>query len=129
MLFLFLGETLRSVVFPQPLGPSRANTDPRSTHNLTSSAYKIIIILSADSYTILDPGRRVAKLVARLRATAALWVPIQKAFKNHKWASGRTKYSGFVSKLNKLSEEYLSPQKTQKAEVFFIRKILGGRMI
>jgi hypothetical protein len=38
--------------------------------------------------------------------------------------SGRTKYSAFVSKLNKLSEEYLSPQKTQKAAVFFIRKIL-----
>ncbi len=42
--------------------------------------------------------------------------------------SGRTKYSAFVSKLSKLSEEYLSPQKTQKAAVFFIRKILGGRM-
>ncbi len=26
------------------------------------------------------------------------------------------------------SEEYLSPQKTQKAAVFFIQKILGGRM-
>jgi hypothetical protein len=38
--------------------------------------------------------------------------------------SGRTKYSAFVSKLNKLSEEYLSPQKTQKAAVFFIQKIL-----
>ncbi len=34
--------------------------------------------------------------------------------------SGRTKYSAFVSKLNKLSEEYLSPQKTHKAAVFFI---------
>ncbi len=34
--------------------------------------------------------------------------------------SGRTKYSAFVSKLSKLSEEYLSPQKTQKAAVFFI---------
>jgi hypothetical protein len=47
------------------------------------------------------------------------------------WAymySGRTKYSAFVSKLSKLSEEYLSPQKTQKAAVFFIWKILGGRM-
>ncbi len=43
--------------------------------------------------------------------------------------SGRTKYSAFVSKLNKLSEEYLSPQKTQKAAVFFIQKILGRRMI
>ncbi len=43
--------------------------------------------------------------------------------------SGRTKYSAFVSKLNKLSEEYLSPQKTQKAAVFFIRKIFGGRLI
>ncbi len=43
--------------------------------------------------------------------------------------SGRTKYSAFVLKLNKLSEEYLSPQKTQKAAVFFIRKILGRRMI
>ncbi len=43
--------------------------------------------------------------------------------------SGRTKYSAFVSKLNKLSEEYLSPQKTQKAAVFFIRKILGRRLI
>ncbi len=43
--------------------------------------------------------------------------------------SGRTKYSAFVSKLNKLSEEYLSPQKTQKAAVFFIGKILGSRLI
>jgi hypothetical protein len=43
--------------------------------------------------------------------------------------SGRTKYSAFVSKLNKLSEEYLSPQKTQKAAVFFIGKILGRRLI
>ncbi len=43
--------------------------------------------------------------------------------------SGRTKYSAFVSKLNKLSEEYLSPQKTQKAAVFFIRKILARRLI
>ena len=43
--------------------------------------------------------------------------------------SGRTKYSALVSKLNKLSEEYLSPQKTQKATVFFIRKILDRRMI
>jgi hypothetical protein len=39
--------------------------------------------------------------------------------------SGRTKYSAFVTKL---SEEYLSPQKTQKAAVFIIRKIFGGRM-
>ena len=38
--------------------------------------------------------------------------------------SGRTKYSAFVSKLNKLSEEYLSPQKTQKAAVFFYWKDL-----
>jgi hypothetical protein len=29
-----------------------------------------------------------------------------------------------VSKLNKSSMEYLSPQKTQKAAVFFIRKNL-----
>jgi hypothetical protein len=43
--------------------------------------------------------------------------------------SGRTKYSAFVSKPNKLSEEYLSPQKTQKAAVFFIGKILGRRLI
>ncbi len=43
--------------------------------------------------------------------------------------SGRTKYSVFVSKLNKLSEEYLSPQETQKAAVFFIGKILGSRLI
>ncbi len=43
--------------------------------------------------------------------------------------SGRTKYSAFVSKLNKLSEEYLSPQKTQKAAGFFIGKILGRRLI
>ncbi len=39
--------------------------------------------------------------------------------------SGRTKYIAFVSKLNKLSEEYLSPQKTQKAAVFFYSKDLG----
>ncbi len=39
--------------------------------------------------------------------------------------SGRTKYSVLVSKLNKLSEEYLSPEKTQKAAVFFYSKDLG----
>ena len=39
--------------------------------------------------------------------------------------SGRTKYSAFLSKLNKLSEEYLSPQKTQKAAVFLYWKDLG----
>ncbi len=39
--------------------------------------------------------------------------------------SGRTKYSAFVSKLNKLSEEYLSPQETQKAAVFFYWEDLG----
>jgi hypothetical protein len=36
--------------------------------------------------------------------------------------SGRTKYSAFVSKLNKLSEEYMSPQKTQKAAVFLLER-------
>ncbi len=45
------------------------------------------------------------------------------------WYSGRTKYSAFVSKLSKLSEKYLSLQKTQKAAVFFSRKIFGGTMI
>ncbi len=39
--------------------------------------------------------------------------------------SGRTKYSALVSKLSKLSEEYLSPQKTQKAVIFFYSKELG----
>ncbi len=40
--------------------------------------------------------------------------------------SGRTKYSAFVSKLNKLSEEYKKDkrQKTQKAAVFFYSKDL-----
>jgi hypothetical protein len=42
--------------------------------------------------------------------------------------SGRTKYSAFVPKLSKLSGEYLCPQKTQKAAVFFIRKIFGWRV-
>ncbi len=42
--------------------------------------------------------------------------------------SGRTKYSACASKLSKLSEEYLCPQKTQKAAVFFIRKIFGWRV-
>ncbi len=41
--------------------------------------------------------------------------------------SGRTKYSALVSKLYKLSEVYLSPEKTQKAAVFFIRKILDRK--
>ncbi len=36
--------------------------------------------------------------------------------------SGRTEYSALVSKLNKLSEEYLSPQKTQKAAVFLFER-------
>ena len=39
---------------------------------------------------------------------------------------GRTKYSALVSKLYKLSEEYLSPQKTQKAAGFFYSKDLGA---
>ncbi len=39
--------------------------------------------------------------------------------------SGRTKYSPCVSKLRKLSKEYLSPQKTQKAAAFFYSKELG----
>ncbi len=43
--------------------------------------------------------------------------------------SGRTKYSACVSKFSKLSEEYRSPQKTQRAAVFFIPRILAGRMI
>ncbi len=38
--------------------------------------------------------------------------------------SGRTKYSAFVSKLSNLSGEYLCPQKTQKAVVFFYSKDL-----
>jgi hypothetical protein len=38
--------------------------------------------------------------------------------------SGRTKYSAFVSKLSKLSGEYLCPQRTQKAAVFFYSKDL-----
>ena len=42
--------------------------------------------------------------------------------------SGRTKYSPCVSKLRKLSKEYLSPQKTQKAAVFFIQKNLDLKM-
>jgi hypothetical protein len=42
--------------------------------------------------------------------------------------SGRTKYSACASKLSKLSGEYLCPQKTQKAAVFFIRKIFGWRV-
>jgi hypothetical protein len=40
--------------------------------------------------------------------------------------SGRTKYSAFVSKLSKLSEKYLSLQKTQKAAVFLIERSLAG---
>ena len=52
----------------------------------------------------------------------------KKAIYTVAYYSGRTKYSAFVSKLSKLSEEYLSPQKTQKAAVFFIQKILGGTM-
>ncbi len=43
--------------------------------------------------------------------------------------SGLTKYSPCVSKLRKLSKEYLSPQKTQKAAVFFIKKNLDLKMI
>ncbi len=43
-----------------------------------------------------------------------------KSKKNHKILySGRTKYSACASKLSKLSREYLCPQKTQKAAVFF----------
>jgi hypothetical protein len=40
--------------------------------------------------------------------------------------SGRTKYSAFVSKLSKLSDEYLSPQKTQKAAFFLFEKSWTG---
>jgi hypothetical protein len=41
--------------------------------------------------------------------------------------SGRTKYSAFVSKLIKLSEKYLSLQKTQKAAVFLIVRSSAGK--
>ncbi len=51
-------------------------------------------------------------------------IPYQKHF----IYSGRTKYSAFVSKLSKLPGEYLCPQKTQKAAVFFIQKIFGWRV-
>jgi hypothetical protein len=37
-------------------------------------------------------------------------------------------YTAFVSKLSKLSGEYICPQKTQKAAVFFIQKIFGWRV-
>ncbi len=43
--------------------------------------------------------------------------------------SGLTKYSPCVSKLRKLSKEYLSPQKAQKAAVFFIQKNVDLKMI
>jgi hypothetical protein len=43
--------------------------------------------------------------------------------------SGRRKYSACVSKLGKLSGEYIWVQKTQKSPVFFIQKILCWRMI
>ncbi len=42
--------------------------------------------------------------------------------------SGLTKYSPCVSKVRKLSKEYLSPQKTQKAAVFFTQKNLDLKM-
>ncbi len=42
----------------------------------------------------------------------------------HMKYSGRTKYSAFVSKLSKLSGEYLCPQKRQKAAGFFYSKDL-----
>jgi hypothetical protein len=40
--------------------------------------------------------------------------------------SGRTKYSAFVSKLCKLSAEYLCPQKTQTAAVFLFERSSAG---
>ncbi len=43
--------------------------------------------------------------------------------------SGLTKYSPCVSKLKKLSKEYLSPQKTQKLRFFFIQKNFDLKMI
>ena len=39
--------------------------------------------------------------------------------------SGRTKYNACVSKLGKLSKQYICPQKTQKAPVFFNLKDFG----
>jgi hypothetical protein len=36
---------------------------------------------------VVSIGRWMAKLVARLLATAALWVPIQISLKNTKWAT------------------------------------------
>ncbi len=53
----------------------------------------------------------------RKQNTLAPLIHTFKAFSKH---SGRTKYSPFVSKLSKSSEECLSPQKTQKAATFFI---------
>ncbi len=40
--------------------------------------------------------------------------------------SGRTKYSACVSKLGKLSEQYICPQKTQKALVFLFERFWAG---
>ncbi len=48
--------------------------------------------------------------------------------KNLTFLQWRTKFSPCVSKLNDFSEEYLSPQRTQKAAVYFSRKNLGLRI-
>jgi hypothetical protein len=50
------------------------------------------------------------------------------AIRNMKY-SGRTKYSAFVSKLIKLSEKYLSLQKTQKAAFFLIERSSAGEYL
>ncbi len=47
-------------------------------------------------------------------------------FKTSHIYSGGTKYSPCVSKLRKLSEEYLSPQKTQRAAFFIFERTWAG---
>ncbi len=71
------------------------------------------------------------KLILRSKTFLATWFDLYTLIPDFTYCtySGRTKYSPCVSKLRKLSEEYLSPQKTQKAAVFFILKNLGWKMI
>jgi hypothetical protein len=60
--------------------------------------------------------RCILQCVAEMGGKGGCRVVFESIYRRY---NGRTKYSAFVYKLCKFSEEYLSPQEKQKAAVFF----------
>ncbi len=60
---------------------------------------------------------------------ASEWANFLFIFPGQTYSVGAQSIARVRQKLGKLLEKYLCPQNTQKAPVFFIRKILGWRMI